>query len=354
MNFKYAVRFDKPLLTLRIIVNYLRLLILRKVPLRYVDIAVGYDCNLRCVHCSAEKLKKTTDAVQMNISDYKNVAKQCRKLGVITVGITGGEPLIYPELEKVIKPFKPDRTMISLKTNAAILTDEWLCKLKKWKVDSISVGLGPIPNEMSDYDGLRGLSESYKKSFDAIFRAQSYGFRVIVGVVISHENARSCNVDKLLELTKEMGVILILGLAVPAGNWRNNQDIILDEDDRKRISEILHKYNHVRTDFESNFMTRGCGAINEKIYITPYGEVMPCPFVQISFGNILQEPLSKIRKKALSYPIYSGYPERCLAADNYDFIDDCLKYTFEAEQLPVFHEQVKEMKNYDKRGNKSS
>lgn len=353
LNFTYALRFDKPLLTLRIIRDYLQLLLLRKVPLRYVDIAVDYSCNLSCVHCSAEKLKKPSGARQMDVDDYKKLARQCHKLGVITVGITGGEPLIYPKLEEVIKAFKPNKTMISIKTNATLLTDDWLEKLKKWRVDSISIGLGPIPNEMKDYDEIRGLPESYQKSFDAIKKTQAHGFRVIVGVVVSHQNIHSENIEKLLKLTKQMGVILILGLAVPAGKWRENQDIILTEDDREKIHDILLKYTHVRTDFESNFMTRGCGAINEKVYITAYGDVMPCPFLQISFGNVLQEPLSNIRNRALLYPVYKGYPDRCLAADNYEFIDDCLKYTFDAKELPVADKDISEMTEYDRYGHKT-
>ncbi len=31
----------------------------------------------------------------------------------------------------------------------------------------------------------------------------------------------------------------------------------------------------------------GCPAGMEKIYITPYGDVIPCPFIHIGFGNIL-------------------------------------------------------------------
>ncbi len=353
MNFKYAVRLDKPLLTLRIIRDYLQLLLFRKVPLRYVDIAVDYRCNLRCIHCSAEKLKKEPDVRRMDIDDYRKLARQCHELGVITVGITGGEPLLYPRLEQVIKAFKPGRTMISLKTNATLLTDDWLVKLRKWKVDSISIGLGPVPDKMEEYDGIRGVSESYRKSLDAVKKAMSYGFRVIVGVVVSHENIHSQNVENLLDLTATMGVILILGLAVPAGNWQENRNIILTEEDRKKIREILLKYKHVRTDFESNFITRGCGAINEKVYITAYGDVMPCPFVQIGFGNVLKEPLAEIRNKALSYPVYRGYPDRCLAADNYDFIDECLRYTFDAKELPVTHNNIPEMSKYDRFGHKT-
>lgn len=347
MNFRYAVRFDKPLLTLRIIQDYLQLLLLRKVPLRYVDIALDYACNLNCVHCSAKRLKRGRETRRMTLADYENLAKQCAELGVITVGFTGGEPLVFRKLEQVIAAFKPDRTMISIKTNGVLLTDEWLRRLGAWGVDSVSIGMGPVPNDLGDYDDVRGLSDAYARSFQAALLAKKFGLRVIVGVVVSHENIQSPAIERLAECTRDEGMILIFGLAVPAGNWNARQSIILTEDDRAKLRDLLLKYPHARTDFESNFKTRGCGAINEKLYVTPFGDVMPCPFVQIGFGNVLTEPLRDIRARALSYPVFRGYPERCLAADHYQFIEDCLSHTFQAKQLPVDHSQIPEMCAYD-------
>jgi MoaA/NifB/PqqE/SkfB family radical SAM enzyme len=352
MNFRYAVRLNKPLLTLRIAQDYLRLLLTRTAPLRYVDIALDYACNLNCVHCSAERLKHDRHTRRMQLSDYERLAEQCRALGVITVGFTGGEPLVYPKLRQVIAAFKPGRTMISIKTNGVLLNDEWLRRLKSWGVDSISIGLGPVPDRLQDYDGLRGLPDTYTKSICAAQRAKEHGFRVIVGVVVSHENVDSEVVERILEYTNEWGMILIFGLAVPAGNWSAQRRIILTEEDRTRLRDLLVKYPHARTDFESNFCTRGCGAANEKLYVTPYGDVMPCPFVQISFGNVLQDSLRIIRNRVLSYPVFRGYPERCLAADHYQFIDECISRTFEAERLPVDHRAVPEMLTYDQFGNK--
>ncbi|MDB4349600.1 SPASM domain-containing protein, partial [Omnitrophica bacterium] len=220
------------------------------------------------------------------------------------------------------------------------------------KVDSISIGLGPIPEDMKEYDVIRGLPGSYKKSFAAAQKAKEYGFRVIMSAVVSHQNIHSGYIEKLLEISREMGVIFIFGLAVPAGEWSGNKDIILTEEDRGRVRELLLKYKHARTDFESNFISRGCGAVNEKLYITLYGDVIPCPFVQIKLGNIFITPLSEIRERALDYPIFKGYPERCLAADHYDFIENCLASTFDASVLPVDHLKIDDLKRYDRSGNK--
>ncbi|MDB4349918.1 hypothetical protein OAA99_03090, partial [Omnitrophica bacterium] len=82
-NFRYSIKLNKPLLALRIARDYLRILLFGKVPLRYVDVAVTYDCNLKCIHCSAKRLSKVQGARQMQVKDYEALARECHKLGVI-------------------------------------------------------------------------------------------------------------------------------------------------------------------------------------------------------------------------------------------------------------------------------
>lgn len=51
----------KPLLLPRIAFSYAKHMIysdLKKKPLRNIDIALSYSCNLACEHCSCEEMKK--------------------------------------------------------------------------------------------------------------------------------------------------------------------------------------------------------------------------------------------------------------------------------------------------------
>ena len=57
----------------------------------------------------------------------------------------------------------------------------------------------------------------------------------------------------------------------------------------------------------------------EKIYITPYGDVLPCPFIHISFGNVKQENLKDIVRRMRMNPYLEGYPKICVAAEDREF-----------------------------------
>lgn len=115
LNVTTVLRTRKWRLILKLIYTTLRMHLLNRQPLRFADIAVGYECNLSCVHCSAIRLQKTDAG--LTIDDYKTLAAGLRKLGVVAVDFTGGEPTILKKLEEIIPLFNPRATYLSISTN---------------------------------------------------------------------------------------------------------------------------------------------------------------------------------------------------------------------------------------------
>lgn len=338
INLKYALNIKKPLLVLRIIKAYLNILIIRKVPLRYVDVAVGYGCNLSCQHCSAYNLlNKTTSS--LSIADYKKLAKQCLRAGAVTVGFTGGEPTISPKLSKIIKAFQPNKIMISLVTNATLLDSERISKLKRLGVDILCISLDSFYEE--EHDLFRGSRGAYKKTFNAINLALEKNMKVVIATTVTHNNLRSDGIKQLIELTRKMNILLIFSLACPAGKWnKKDREILLNQEDVEYMNRLFLDYPHLRRDFESNWLKKGCGAGNEKLYFTPYGEVIPCPFIHISFGNIRDTPLEVIHSRLLRIPEFKGYPKKCLSGEDSEF---SAKYVVRANiqrHVPVSYQEV--------------
>ena len=92
---------------------------------------------------------------------------------------------------------------------------------------------------------------------------------------------------------------------------------------------------------DSNWFRFGCPAVKEVLYITPYGEVLPCPFLHLSLGNVKEEPLRKIRTRGLRYKIFREYHQACLASEKKDFTKNYLK-VIKGKKPPVCLEEVKE------------
>lgn len=101
------------------------------------------------------------------------------------------------------------------------------------------------------------------------------------------------------------------------------------------IKKLNAKSPYIRTDFDANFVSWGCGALKEILYLTPYGDVLPCPFMHISFGNAKDEPIDVIRGRGLENEFFEGYHKKCLVAEDRDFIEKYLSKMHDVKNLPL-------------------
>lgn len=341
INLRYAVNLKKYTLIVRLIITFLGIMLLKRRPLRYVDFAIDYHCNLTCDHCFKTSLEKNGTGrgmKRLTVEDYRRIANDCMALGVVNFSFQGGEIFLCKDWEKIIEACKPWKNVISVTTNGTMLTEGNLDRLKKVGVDILTVSLDSgIPEE---HDHFRGEKGTYGKVVQGIESALKRGFNITIGTTVSHTNLKTEGIQKIIEMAVEKKLILNLILAVPAGKWQENYDVLVTDEDVSYVRELTAKSPYIRTDFEANFVHWGCGAMKEIIYVTPYGDVLACPFMHISFGNVLNESIAVIRSRALKNRYLRDYHRKCLVAEDREFIDRYLSKTFTHEDLPMQSELV--------------
>jgi MoaA/NifB/PqqE/SkfB family radical SAM enzyme len=337
MNFKYAFRPHKPVMMARLALTFLKILALKQKPLRYVDFNITDKCNLTCRHCFATAFTRS-DRRKMEIEDYHRVMKQANELGAVNFSFQGGEPLLFPRLEDLIRAAMPYKNVISVTTNGTLLTPERARALRKLGVDIFTISLDSLHAE--DHDAIRNKRGTFEKTMRGIEAAIANGCNVTVGTVLSHQNIRTEGIENLFDWACRKKLTLCLSLAVPVGEWAGNSDVVLTEDDLTYLAALKKKYPYVRTDFEANYLVWGCGAIKEILYITPYGDVLPCPYIHVSFGNIFEKSLEEIRTNAMQNKYFADYWQKCLCATDKDFIGEFLEKINKHEALPVGYEDV--------------
>lgn len=319
MAYRYAFRAHKPLLLARQGKAAMDVYIRDKARLRYVDFSIDYSCNMNCAHCFNKTMAPGADSRRvLSLGDYRSIARECRELGAIAFSFQGGEPMLNMErLESVIHAVGPEQSLISITTNGSLCTEENVKRLARVGVDIFTISLDSGIEE--EHDQFRGKTGAYKSAMGAVERVLRHGMNVTIGTTVSHQNVRSEGLLKIMEFASQKRCLLSLALAVPAGNWVANDDIILNEEDRKLVDDYCKSSPFVRTDLGGNYKHFGCGAMKEIMYITPYGEVLACPFLHISFGQVPNEPISAIRERALQLPHLSRYWPTCLAATDDEF-----------------------------------
>lgn len=322
---------------LRLAMTFFKIIVLKQKPLRYVDFNITDKCNLDCEHCFAVNFKKIKRP-RLQIKDYRRVMREANKLGAVNFSFQGGEPLLYPHLEELIKAATPYKNIISITTNGTLLTPQRAKKLKKIGVDIFTISLDSL--DPGKHDSFRNKEGTFAKTIQGIQAALDSGTHVTIGTVISHRNIREKNLERLFEWACKKKVILCVALAVPAGNWKDQGDILMTEDDMDYFFQLKRKYPYVRIDFEANYVKWGCGAIKEILYITPFGDVLPCPFIHISFGNTFDLSLAEIRSEGLKNTYFKSYWQKCLCATDKDFINKYIMNLNEKKEIPVGFKEV--------------
>lgn len=282
---------------------------------RIIDLALTYDCNLACQHCSAMVLKDRS-RLALSLDNYKDIANQARALHLLSWNITGGEPLLVPWLEDLIPILEPRTHYISIQTNCMLLDTKKADTLARLGVNCITTSLDSV--HPLEHDRFRGSDNSYKKVLEGARIARRAGMQVLIGGTVTHENIKSADLCTLIEKVNAAGAIFLFNLAVPCGNWLGNTRVVLTRTDRAYLEQLMCRYPKSTTDHEAGRNAIGCPAGMEKVYITAYGDVIPCPFIHISFGNVLKEPLYAIITRMRKVEQFKNYQNICVAAEDYD------------------------------------
>lgn len=303
----------------------------REYALAMIELAYDYKCNLSCSHCYAHRLGGK--GKKLTVSDLASLSYEAHELGVFQFNLQGGEPLMWEGLDDIIKALRPELFHIAVTTNATLLDYEMAKWLRALGVDKISVSLDSIDEEMND--DIRNCKGLYRKTVDALQSAKKAGLHVNINSVITHANVRSEETIRIAEYAQHNGFTVLFIAAVPIGKWEGRRDILITESDARHLLDIARKYPAVRRDvYPAYGIDYGCRTMNGLVYITENGDLLACPFIHISIGNILEEPLAKILERGWKVKHFRDYNSKCLAAEDVYFIDCVLSKTY-GRNVPI-------------------
>ncbi len=308
----------KPSVSARVIWNYASILAGKK-RLRSVEIDLGFGCQLNCSHCYASELIDPGRR-QMGMDDIRHAVDQCINEGAIHFLISGGEPLIHSHVYDVIEYVNSKNAFSCLVTNGAKLDDETIQKLAESGLDIIEISLDSAVAEKHDRN--RRMEGLHKKVLEAAAKCTESGMEVFTSSVITNENINDGDLRDIIRIGREKKLRTHLCFPVATGNWKH-EDIALTDKNRAKAKRLFAEED-IRCCEEGNYLRQGCSAGVEKLCINPYGDILPCPYIQASFGNILEEDLGAILKRMRSNKYFSSITGPCLPAFDKKFIGDVM------------------------------
>jgi cyclic pyranopterin phosphate synthase len=127
----------------------------------YLCLSVVDRCNLHCGHCRFSKGKSASFEASQTLSDreFLQVASAAVRLGIKKIRISGGEPLVHPNLPGFVSRLTrlPESPEVSLVTNGLLLA-EAARELKQAGLARVSIRLDTLrPDRFSAWTGNDGL-----------------------------------------------------------------------------------------------------------------------------------------------------------------------------------------------------
>ena len=266
-----------------------------------------FRCNAQCNMCNIWKFQ-TKPSEEIDASYYEKLPAGLR------INITGGEPTLRPDIDKIFEILYPKSSLLELSTNG-YNTAKIVELANKYPNILIRVSVEGLPKIN---DAKRGIKDGFDHALRTILelkktKCKNIGF----SVVISPDNYKD-----LLHLYD-----LCVALDVELGNSAVHNSWYFHKDDNQIESEealrqhelfvkalLTSKRRHLKDrlkDYGRAYFNRSihrrlrgdtdeyrppCGALNDFFFIDPWGNVTPCngSGEEWVMGNIKEDTLENI------------------------------------------------------------
>jgi MoaA/NifB/PqqE/SkfB family radical SAM enzyme len=276
-------------------------LLLRSQGPSHAQIGLTNACPQNCACC----YNKNRQGTVMDKDTIIQTARDLKRMGVVWLGLTGGEPLLNKDIVEIVDSISAD-CAVKLFTTGCTLTRDLAADLKRAGVFSVSVSLDHWT--AVKHDAGRRYPGAFKEALKAIAIFQNLGMDVGVSAVLSREMIRNDQTEDFLHFLIGLGVheawLSEVKPSVPAF-W--DEDQVISEADRLKLVKLQDRYNQegkITVNYLGHFEGKecfGCNAGHKMVYIDAFGDVSPCVFTPMRFGNVKQEPVADIFSEMQKY-----------------------------------------------------
>lgn len=322
-------------------------------------IHVTNACNLQCQHCYATHLNSQQTTIPYSI--FANILSDFREVGGKKITLSGGEPLIHPDIHKILSECSTF-SRVQILTNGTLLTNS-LVQQFIGKPIQIQISLDGSCAQI--HDAIRGKG-SFEKALQGIHQLQTAGLNSAITLCTTVLPTNFPDLSNIICLAESLHIPKLrflqlqnLGQAQNLSQLQNlaptqNEWLVWQEHLGSYPQSILQNLDHTPqlnieygisgTMFEINaYNARWC-SIGNMLVINSNLDVYPCPWLmqaewklgnlqETSFSNIiqsarLQEICEIVRDRPLRIPECTTCSWRNLCQSG------CLAYAYNTHKTP--------------------
>lgn len=274
--------------------------------------SISKACDYKCPHC----YQRNDRGADMSDELMIETALKIKQAGTTMFDIEGGEPLLrLPRLLALVKALG-NNIECWVNTHGGRADLKTLAELKAAGVYGLMISVhSPHADE---HDAFTGMPGSFEKACAAVRTARSLGLTVAFNSVLTSQQLQAGRLDELMELAKSLDCDFVqLIHPKAAGKWlgadeqiRHDAGLIEMVQQRHLLYNSRLKTNYPALAaqlFEERPQGVGCTAGGvDRFYVNATGEVQPCEFLNVSFGNVHNESYADIFARMRSY-----FPQPC-------------------------------------------
>ncbi|HIH69848.1 radical SAM/SPASM domain-containing protein [Methermicoccus shengliensis] len=264
-----------------------------------LSIEITRRCRCRCEHCEMSEGEG-----EMGTEDIIDVLEQALAMGTCIITLTEGDPLLREDVLDIIAAVD-ERAVVNMFTPGTEMTEKRAHELREAGLHTLLVSL--YSTHPAAHDAVRHLDGAFDAALRAIRHGLNAGLLVALCTHVSHASMHE--LVPLYELARRLGVHEF-------SVWESTRNPPTQQD----RDDIIAMYHRVNTSQEGPRMFAstvfegvdfGCLAGRRWIHVGVDGEVRPCPYIPVSFGNVCEEPLRRIWRRMRGCSWHDG-KKRCL------------------------------------------
>ena len=194
-------------------------------------------CNLKCAHCYSDSENRRYEG-ELTTTDAMGLFKDLAQFGVPAVLLSGGEPLMRPDLFDLVAYGRELGLRFTLSTNGTLITREAAGRIQSAGFSYVGISLDGIGETN---DRFRGVAGAFGRTLQAFRNLKTAGQRVGLRMTLTRHNI--ADLPRIFEVieTERIDRACFYHL-VPAGRGRTIiAELPTAEESRRAIDQIFRK-----------------------------------------------------------------------------------------------------------------
>ena len=257
-------------------------------------------CNLSCQYCRASASHEP-DLGELDTDEAKRFVESIAPLKPMLI-LSGGEPLLRPDLFQIIRLAVSLGIRVSLASNGTLITPELAEEIADSGVSRVSISLDGADAAMHDLGRGQG---SFKRSIEGIENLRG---RVDFQINFTVTRMNQSELIRIFDLAEKLGAAALhIFFLVPTGRGRE-EDVITPVRQEEMLRQIEREMDRRRLEVQVTCAPQyarlkrpghgrgsgGCLAGRRFVFVSRKGEVYPCGYLPLRVGSVREKNFIEI------------------------------------------------------------